>query len=61
MGGWERQIEGGCEGGGNERENRDGESKIEYSESGEVKVGGREEGGKQHWKANPSIWSTRGQ
>lgn len=32
--------------GGNERESRDGESKIEYSESGEVKAGAKQRNGK---------------
>lgn len=58
MGGWERQRLWGNEG-GNERESRDGESKTEYSESGEVKPGGgREKGakkkdrkGERRWKA----------
>lgn len=38
MGGWERHRPRGNEG-GNERESRDVESKIEKSESGEVKAG----------------------
>lgn len=46
MGGWERQRLWGNEG-GNERESRDGESKTEYSESGEVKPGGGRERGEK--------------
>lgn len=38
MGGWERHRPRGNEG-GNERESRDVENKIENSESGEVKAG----------------------
>ncbi len=52
--------------GGNERESRDGESKIEHRESGEAKAGEGErggkrterecDGGKQHYKAHSAIW-----
>lgn len=57
MGGWETHRSWGNEG-GNERESRDGESKIEYSESGEVKSG-REKKGGRGWKTVLEISSVQ--